>query len=91
MRHVERTEILEIANKLIAEDRAITHGDAERNFTAIAGAWQAYLAGRAEITSVDVAAMMVILKMCRSRNNSGHLDSWIDGAGYSAIGGELAS
>ena len=91
MRAVNRIEVLDIAGKLVAEDRAITHGDAHANFTAIAGAWQAYLGGRAEITPADVAAMMIILKMCRARNNANHLDSWLDAAGYASLGGELSS
>jgi Domain of unknown function (DUF6378) len=88
---VNRTEILQTANTYITVDRAATHGRAEANFTIIAGAWQAYLDGRAEIGPADVAAMMAIFKMCRTRHNPKHLDSWLDGAGYCALGGEIAS
>jgi hypothetical protein len=88
---MDRSKILETANTYITQDRAATHGAAEDNFTIIAELWQAYLNGRAEITAVDVAAMMMIFKMGRARGNPRHLDNWIDACGYSALGGEIAT
>jgi hypothetical protein len=34
--------------------------------------------------------MMCWLKMCRLMNGLSHEDSWVDLAGYAALGGELA-
>ena len=39
----------------------------------------------------DVAAMMALLKIARLMSNPEHVDSWIDGAGYLACGGEVAT
>jgi hypothetical protein len=87
---VNRAEVLDTANQLVTYDRAAEHGDARSNLTAIAGAWQAYLAGRSEVSAADVAAMMAILKVCRARAKPQSTENWIDGAGYLALGGELA-
>ena len=35
--------------------------------------------------------MMALLKIARASANPEHIDSWIDGAGYMACGGELAT
>jgi hypothetical protein len=48
--------------------------------------WSAYLG--VDVTEVDVAAMMVLLKVSRSRS-SDHSDNWVDVCGYAAIAGEL--
>ena len=39
----------------------------------------------------DVAAMMALLKIARASVNPEHVDSWIDGAGYMACGGEIST
>ena len=41
-----------------------------------------------DVSEVDVAAMMVLLKVSRSRA-SDHSDNWVDVCGYAAIAGEL--
>ena len=41
------------------------------------------------LDSVDVAAMMVLLKVARINPEEPHPDNWIDIAGYAACGGEL--
>ena len=35
--------------------------------------------------------MMALLKIARLMSNPEHADSWIDGAGYLACGGEVAT
>lgn len=84
-----RDEILRTAAQYVTQDRASTHGDAERNFQRIAEMWSAYLG--VPVDSVDVASMMVLLKLARIKNNPQHLDNWVDVAGYAACGGELVS
>ena len=85
---MKRQDILDTAKNIITNDRAATHGGAEDSFGTIANMWSAYLG--VDITQHDVCAMMILLKVARIKGNANHLDSWIDIAGYSAIGGEIS-
>ncbi len=42
------------------------------------------------ILPAHVAIMMSMLKNIRASKNLLHTDSWVDGCGYSALGGELS-
>ena len=85
---MNRSEILDTAKQAVTVDRAATHGEAERNFGLIAAYWSAHL--DAEVTPEDVAVMMTLLKLARIKSNPAHVDSWVDGCGYLACGGEIA-
>jgi hypothetical protein len=87
---MKRADILATASEYVTIDRATTHGDAEDNFRRIADLWNAYL-GVDDITSIDVAVMLALLKVARIRSNPTHADNWIDIAGYAACGGEIAT
>ena len=87
---MNRADILATASEYVTKDRATTHGDAEDNFRRIADLWNAYL-GVDDITSIDVAVMLALLKVARIRSNPTHADNWIDIAGYAACGGEIAT
>lgn len=87
---MKRADILATATEYTTKDRAATHGDAEDNFRRIAELWNAYL-GVDDITSIDVAVMLALLKAARIRQNPTHADNWIDMAGYAACGGEIAT
>jgi hypothetical protein len=87
---MNRADILATASEYVTIDRANTHGDAEDNFRRIADLWNAYL-GVDDITSIDVAVMLALLKVARIRSNPTHADNWIDIAGYAACGGEIAT
>jgi hypothetical protein len=87
---MNRADILATASEYVTIDRAATHGDAEDNFRRIADLWTAYL-GVDDITSIDVAVMLALLKVARIRSNPTHADNWIDIAGYAACGGEIAT
>jgi hypothetical protein len=87
---MNRADILATASKYVTKDRAATHGDAEDNFRRIADLWNTYL-GVDDITSIDVAVMLALLKVARIRSNPTHADNWIDIAGYAACGGEIAT
>ena len=87
---MNRADILATASEYVTKDRAATHGDAEDNFRRIADLWNAYL-GVDDITSIDVAVMLALLKVARIRSNPTHADNWIDIAGYAACGGEIAT
>jgi Domain of unknown function (DUF6378)/Domain of unknown function (DUF1937) len=76
--------------------RNTTHGDKERSFQAIAAMWTAYLSQRrdgagAPIRPHDVAHLMVLLKQQRAEWGTPVREHFLDAAGYSAVGGALAS
>lgn len=85
---MNRSEILESAMQAVTVDRAATHGEVERNFEMIANLWRVYLG--VTISPADVALMLGLLKIARAKGNPQHADNWIDLAGYSACGGEIA-
>lgn len=86
---MNRSEILDTAKEYITKDRNATHEDAERNFGLIATYWSAHL--DKDVTPEDVAVMMTLLKLARLKSNPANVDNWVDGAGYLACGGELAT
>lgn len=86
---MNRSEILDTAKSYVNVDRAATHGDAESNFGLIACYWSAHL--DTEIFASDVAVMMTLLKLARIKSNPTHMDNFVDGCGYLACGGEIAS
>ncbi len=89
---VTKTEVLLAAAKAVSE-RGNDYGNAQRNFEWIAQYWTLHLQHRTTLpitlTATDVALMMDLLKTARLEHTPSHLDSWIDKAGYSAIGAEL--
>ena len=86
-----RKTILDAAEKCVCHDRQDTHGKPEDSFGAIADLWTAYLGTGQEIDPVDVANMMVLLKIGRAKENPKHADNWVDMAGYAACAGEIAA
>lgn len=83
----KRAQILQEAEKCICGQREQDYGSPEDNFSIIAGLWTEYTG--AEITPLDVAMMMCLLKVARIKNGGGTGDSFIDLAGYAACGGEI--
>jgi hypothetical protein len=86
---MNRSDILDTAKQYVNVDRAAQHGDAEKNFGMIAAFWSAHLDH--PVTAADVAVMMTLMKLARIKANPAHLDSWVDGCGYLACGGEIAT
>tara|TARA_B100000768_G_scaffold158510_1_gene157120 strand:- start:1323 stop:1688 length:366 start_codon:yes stop_codon:yes gene_type:complete len=84
-----RGDILDTAKEYVTKDRASDHGDMEDNFKMIADFWSTYLG--VDVKPHDVGVMMNLLKVARIKSNPKHPDNWVDGAGYMACGGELAS
>jgi hypothetical protein len=85
-----RVEALREAAKIISGDRDLQYGGPEENFTRIAKIWSVIVG--AEISSEDVAMMMVGLKLARYASKSGFQpDTWIDIAGYAGCGFEVGS
>ena len=83
----KRAEILHVAEKCICGQREQDYGSPEDNFSIIAGLWTEYTG--TEITALDVAMMMCLLKIARIKNGGGTGDSFVDLAGYAACGGEI--
>ena len=80
-------EMLTIADKLVAGDRAEEYGDKKTMHNNIARLWSAYL--NTNVTGHDVALMMTLLKMARTKAGKVTEDTYIDMAAYSDIAGEL--
>lgn len=76
------TDILTEAASLINGERAQQYGDATECFGRIAALWSALL--DIVITPNDVANMMILLKVARTRDTY-HRDSYVDIAGYAAL------
>lgn len=85
----DRETILATATGLISGDRAATYGSAEDNFARVGRIWGAML-GVPDIEPAIVAAMLAGLKLARIVPSPAHADNWVDGAGYMALGGEIA-
>lgn len=93
-----REEILDEAKRCVTGQRVQDYNNPENSFRLIAEFWHTYLSAKCVAAGVhvqldpeDVAAMMALLKIARASANPEHIDSWIDGAGYMACGGELAT
>ena len=85
-------DILQEAARIVDGERELYHGSKERSFTMVASLWSVYLQdkGAPSISTVDVAQMMVLLKIARSVCGEPVRDHFLDQAGYSAIAGELS-
>jgi Domain of unknown function (DUF6378) len=85
---MQATDICRRAIDLIAGDRAGQNGDALAVHTNIAVLWSAFLG--IPIAARDVALMMVLLKVARSKTGAFNIDDYVDAAGYAAIAAEVA-
>ncbi|KKN51105.1 hypothetical protein LCGC14_0626150 [marine sediment metagenome] len=65
------------------------HGPPDKCFHQISNLWSAYLG--IEVSSADVARLMVLLKITRSRMGALNPDDFIDAAGYMSLAGYLAN
>lgn len=86
---MQRKEILQAAERCVCGRRVQDYGTPEDNFRMIAELWGVYKG--VTFTPLDVAVMMVLLKLARIRTGTATEDSFVDLAGYAACGGEIAS
>lgn len=92
----KRRSLLTEAARYVTKDRNSAYGEPEDNFQDIADIWQAQ--GMRVVTSqgvrspgaADVALFMTGMKLARLKTNPNHRDSWVDGIGYFACGGDIA-
>ena len=75
------------ALRLVDEDRREKYGDYEENLSRIAGMWSSYLG--TDISAMDVALMMVLLKTSRAKAGYAR-DNAVDGVAYFLIHDSLA-
>jgi len=91
---MNREQILSKAENLINGQRAKDYGDAYQNHQRIAEGWNVIMRGALSnsgyLTPAHVALMMDWLKTCRLLSTLDHEDSWVDKAGYTALGAEFA-
>lgn len=90
----KREECLRKACECVNQSRKDRYGNLEDNFARIATLWNGYLfADRDDmyLSAIDVANMMVLLKIARSYENQSYEDNYVDIAGYAACGYELAT
>lgn len=85
---MNRKEILDDVKDIVTKRQSV-HGTPEKSFSEIAKYWSVYL--DRTLQPLDVASMMVLFKLARSRANPYLLDNWKDGIGYCACAGEIAS
>lgn len=92
--HWTRKRVLREAEKCVCGQREQDYGTPEDSFQKIAALWTAYLSNNSIVDTVfsasDVAVMIALLKIARISENPQHMDSWVDGCGYFACGGEIA-
>jgi hypothetical protein len=80
--------VLKEANAVIYGDREKTYGHPAKNLKTIAVMWNAYLnakIGGDDVSSKDVAAMMMLVKVARFANDPSHRDNLVDICGYAAL------
>jgi len=94
-----REKILQQALEIVTKDRNTDYGNPEDNFATIAAYWTHYLQSVGlllnnegdRLTSTNVAAMMILMKVSRLATSPTKEDHWVDIAGYSACGAECAN
>lgn len=89
----KRGEILRAAEQMVNGSRQEDYGEPEDNFSKIAKLWSAYC--DFTFTAHDVAMMLSLMKVGRIsaayKQGKYNEDSYVDGPGYIACAGEIAS
>ena len=80
-------ELLAEATKLVGGDRQRDYGDKVVNHSNIARLWSAYL--DIPIQAHDVAILMALLKIARTKLGAVSKDTYVDMSAYSDIAGEI--
>ena len=80
-------DFLEAATKLASGQRQMDYGDKTENHRNIAQLWSAYL--EYTVSPHDVAILMCLLKVARTKLGAVSKDTYMDMSAYSAIAGEI--
>lgn len=86
-----RANVLSAAASAVNGDRRAAYGEAKDNFDRIAQMWTILVGDSWNFTATDVALFMAAVKLSRLYESPDHLDSWVDLAGYAALGGEIGT
>ena len=90
---MDKTEaVLTTAASLVSGDRAKTHGPKYEIHKNIADIWNGYLSDKlvqCGLTPKDVAIMMALVKIARTKTGTHNDDDYVDGAAYLAIACEV--
>lgn len=81
--------MLDTCKEIVTKHRQSQYGTPEDNFGRIAKYWSNYL--ERELTTTDVAMMMILLKIARGQHKADNKDTWVDIAGYAACGCEVST
>lgn len=82
MSAMDRTNLIEKAERIVNQDRNTRYGGPEESFTTIAKFWSVFLG--VEVSPLQVAGCMILLKLARLKKTPTHEDSVVDGIGYFA-------
>jgi hypothetical protein len=85
---MKHAEILQSATDLY-RDRGLSYGHPSDNMARAARLISAYL--EMPVEDYQVAVILSLVKIGRSIEDAQKIDTWIDGASYLAIAGELAT
>jgi hypothetical protein len=94
MARTMRECVLDDAKQAVCSDRNEEYGEPIDNFGRWAGACNAlgYQGpGGRELKPHDLAVIMGLGKLSRSVQTPDKMDTWVDLAGYAAVGGELVT
>jgi hypothetical protein len=89
-----RETVLEDARQAVCSDRNTEYGEPIDNFSRWAGACNALgyrRPGGGELKPHDLAVIMSLGKLSRSVQSPDKQDTWVDLAGYAAVGYELVT
>ena len=86
---MKASETLQTALDLVTGDRNRQNGAALENHENIALLWTAYT--KHKFTPQDVCIMMALMKIARTKLGEHNTDDYVDGAGYLALAGDMAS
>lgn len=85
----ERSKFLTEVDRTINGERSESYGDPSIGFSKTAEMFNSITG--ADITPVDVVIFNVCQKLERLSNSPSHRDSWLDIAGYAALGSEVSA
>jgi hypothetical protein len=87
-----RAQLLTELQDILHQDRNLQYGEPADNLKRIANLWDVYRVSKPspQIVEEDVAIMMALVKIARLCNDLTNKDSWLDLAGYAALGYECS-
>lgn len=80
-------ECLALADAAV-KDRRGSYGSPDANYHRLAGLWRAVL--ERDVSALETVLCLIQMKIARLMNDPSHEDSWVDIAGYAAIGYEIS-